>query len=231
MADGKGCNFDCAEKQWQRSPAGDVLPKRLHKHAQHALPKALDIEVQPKGVRLRRLGFPGEDSQPPLDVASRADEEVLQFNFPETPVTAAAHAVLTGQFTQGAFDRVAPVHPLLEGFATLFLATLLQKFMVLTHNEGATLLAGRHAIVSQRAALAGALPPLKTVEDLDAVHLLAHLQSAAVAAGMTGRAARPSLRDTHVEVFDRQAFTLWGRPFRRGLLVRKAGKRSPGSFD
>ena len=74
--------------------------------------------------------FPDEEPQPPLDVASGADEEVLQFNFPETPVTAAAHAVPPRQLTQGAFNRVAPVHPLLEGFATLFLATLLQKFMV-----------------------------------------------------------------------------------------------------
>ena len=52
------------------------------------------------------------------------------------------------QLTQGAFNRIALVHPLLEGCAALFLATLLQKLMVLAHDEAAVLLAGRHAFVS-----------------------------------------------------------------------------------
>jgi hypothetical protein len=97
---------------WQRSPAGNTLPKRLRQHAQHAFSKALDGEFQPEGLGLRVLCFPNEEPQPPLDVASRADEEVLQFDFAETPLTAAAHAVPTRQFTQGAFNRVALVHPL-----------------------------------------------------------------------------------------------------------------------
>ena len=131
--------------QWQRSPAGTTLPKRSRQHAQHASSKALDGEFQPEGLGFRVLCFPNEEPQPALDVASRADEEVLQFDFPETPVTAAAHPVPACQFTQGAFNRVALVHPLLEGFTTLFLATLLQEFMVLAHDDGAGLLAGRHA--------------------------------------------------------------------------------------
>jgi hypothetical protein len=111
--------------QWQRSPAGNILPKRLRQHAPHAVSKALDGQFRPEGLGLRVLCFSNEEPQPPLDVASRANEEVLQFDFPETPVTAAAHPVPTRQFTQGALNCVAPVHPLLEGFATLFLATLL----------------------------------------------------------------------------------------------------------
>jgi hypothetical protein len=130
---------------WQRSPAGNTLPKRLRQHVQHAFSKALDGQFQPEGLGLRVLCFPNEAPQPPLDVASRADEEVLQFDFPETPVTAAPHPVPPRQFTQGAFNGVALVHPLLESFATLFLATLLQEFMVLAHDDGAVLLAGRHA--------------------------------------------------------------------------------------
>ena len=76
------------------------------------------------------LGACYEAPQPSLDVTSRANEEVLQLDFRETPVTAAPQPVPTRQFTQGAFNPIAPVHPLLEGFAGLFLATLLQKLMV-----------------------------------------------------------------------------------------------------
>jgi hypothetical protein len=57
--------------------------------------------------------------------------------------------------------------------------------------------------------LAVALPPLKTVEDLNAARLLADLQSAAVAAGVTGRAAGLSMRDVYRERFDRQAIHPW----------------------
>ena len=85
--------------------------------------------------------FRDEVPQPPLDVTSRANEEVLQLDLAKAPVTAAAHAVPTRQFTQGAFNRITPVHPLLKGLAALFLATLLQKLMVLAHDEGAVLLA------------------------------------------------------------------------------------------
>jgi hypothetical protein len=86
----------------------------LREYAKHAFSKALGGEFQPEGLGLRVLSFPDEEPQPPLDVASGADEKVLQFDFPKTPVTATAHTVSTREFTQGAFDRVAPVHPLLE---------------------------------------------------------------------------------------------------------------------
>jgi hypothetical protein len=49
---------------------------------------------------------------------------------------------------QGAFDGVAPVHPLLESFGTLFLAPLLQKLVVLTHHEAAVLLSRRDTLFS-----------------------------------------------------------------------------------
>jgi hypothetical protein len=52
----------------------------------------------------------------------------------------------TRQFTEGAFNGITPVHLLLEGFATLFLATLLQKLMVLAHDEAAMLLARWNAL-------------------------------------------------------------------------------------
>ena len=79
------------------------------------------------------------------DIQRSSNTDLLQPGLGKADVTAAAHAVPTREFTQGAFDRIAPVHPLLESFATLFLATLLQKFMVLAHDDGAVLLAGRHA--------------------------------------------------------------------------------------
>jgi len=96
------------------------------------------------------------------------------------------------------------VHPLLESFGTLFLATLLQKLVVLAHHEAAVLLSRRDTLFSQRAALAAALPPLETVEDLDASRFT-DLQPAAVAALMTGGAVGSSLSDVNLEVFDRQA--------------------------
>src|SRR5690348_4575937 len=79
------CNFDCAEKpvgwrlgangkQCQCSLAGNVLPRRLCEHAQHAFSKALEGEFQHEGLSLRVLSFPCEDPQPPLDIASGADE-------------------------------------------------------------------------------------------------------------------------------------------------------------
>ena len=57
--------------------------------------------------------------------------------------------------------------------------------------------------------MAAALPPLETVEDLDAARLLADPQPAAVAAGVTGRAAGLSMRDVYRELFDRQAIHPW----------------------
>jgi hypothetical protein len=87
-----------------------------------------------------------EAPQPTFDVARRANEEVLQLDFAKAPVTAAAHAMPTRQFTEGAFNGITPVHLLLEGFATLFLATLLQKLMVLAHDEAAMLLARWNAL-------------------------------------------------------------------------------------
>jgi hypothetical protein len=54
----------------------------------------------------------------------------------------------TRQFTNGALNRVALMHALLKGFGGLFLSALLQKLMVLTHNEGAMLLTGRNTLLS-----------------------------------------------------------------------------------
>ena len=79
------------------------------------------------------------------------------------------------------------------------------------------LLAGRHALGSQRTALAVAVPPLEPVGDLHAAGLLAGFQPAAMAALLTGRAAGPSVNNIDLEGFDRQALhpgparAGWGR--------------------
>ena len=86
--------------------------------------------MQPGSSALSAICFRYEVPQPPLDVTRGANEEILQFDFAKTPVTAAAQAVPTRQFTQGAFNRIALVHPVLECFGPLFLAPLLQKIMV-----------------------------------------------------------------------------------------------------
>jgi hypothetical protein len=106
----------------------------------------------------------------------------------------------------------------------LFLATLLQKFMVLAHGEAAVLLAGRHALVSQPTALAVAFAPLETVGDLHAAGLLAACQPAAMAALLTGQAAGLSMRNIDLEGFDRQA--IHPGPTRAGLIYNRGLPRS-----
>jgi hypothetical protein len=69
--------------------------------------------------------------------------------------------------------------------------------------------------------LAAALRPLETVEDLDAAHLLADPQSAAVAALVTGRAAGLSMRNIELERFDRQAI----HPWPAGARLRRTHQR------
>jgi hypothetical protein len=77
--------------------------------------------------------------------------------------------VSTCEFTERAFDGVALAHPLLESFGTLFLAALLQKFMVCspTMRERCFYPAGMHfsrsgQLWQQRCR------HWETVEDLDA---------------------------------------------------------------
>src|SRR4051812_16896058 len=74
--------------------------------------------------------------------------------------------------------------------------------MVLAHDKGAVLLTGRHAFFSQRAALAVAFPPLKTVGDFG-LGVLAN--PAATSAFVARRAVSALMSNVHREIFYRQA--------------------------
>jgi hypothetical protein len=140
--------------------------------------------------------------QPSLHVASGANQQVLQFDFRKASITAAAQTMPTRQFTEGAFDGVALMHLLLKGLGALFGPTSLQKLMVLAHDQRAILLAGRNALISQRAALAVALAPLKAVGDFG----FAVLANAATASAfVAGRTVSASVGNVDAEVFNGQA--------------------------
>src|SRR5689334_4464704 len=115
------------------------------------------------------------------------------------------------QFTDRPFDGVALMHLPLKGFGALFDPALLQKFVVFAHNQRAIALARRKALISQRAALAVALAPLKTVGDFG-FGVLAN--AAAAPAFVAGGTASAPLGDVDAEVFDGQASR--PRPLRAG---------------
>ena len=96
----------------------------------------------------------------------------------------------TRQFTEGAFDGVALMHLLLKSFGALFDPASLQKLMVLAHDQRAIVLAGRNALIPQRAALAVALAPLKTVGDFGFAVLADAATAPAFVAGRTESASR-----------------------------------------
>src|SRR5690349_10021390 len=104
-----------------------------------------------------------------------------------------------GQFTDRAFNGVALMHLLLKGLGALFDPASLQKLVVLAHNQRAVLLVGWNALLSQRAALAVALAPLKAVGDFSFAVLA---NAAAASAFVAGRTASASVDDVDAEVFD-----------------------------
>jgi hypothetical protein len=104
-----------------------------------------------------------------------------------------------GQFTERAFDRVALMHLLLKGLGALFDPASLQKLVVLAHDQRAILLVGWNALLSQRAALAVALAPLKTVRDFGFAVLA---NAAAAPAFVAGGTVSASVDDVDAEGFD-----------------------------
>jgi hypothetical protein len=102
------------------------------------------------------------------------------------------------QFADRAFDPVTLLHLFLELWTLLIAAPLLQKLVILAHDNSAMRLSGGHTLRAQRTVVAMVTPFEAKTNFLT----LGLFQSAALGAQKTTRTASASLADINVEGLD-----------------------------
>src|SRR5260370_41872938 len=99
--------------------------------------------------RHRLAELPGFQPNPPLHIASRANEIILQLHFAQAAIARVAQAVRPDQFAVRAFDGITMFHALLESRSCLFLPPALQEGMVFADHQGAMPLVLAQALATQ----------------------------------------------------------------------------------
>src|SRR3569623_325973 len=114
---------------------------------------------------IRRFLFqlPSQAAEPPLYIAGRGDEIVLEFGFCQSSIPGVAQTVSPNQLALGALDRVAMAHLHFKRVGFLLLAALLEDGVVGADNQGAVFMLRLDTLSAQQAGRADRALPFKAV--------------------------------------------------------------------
>ena len=139
-----------------------------------------------------------EFSEPSFDVAGGGNKLILEIHLCESFVTGPSQPVTTHYIADGPLDRISLVHLQLKFFALLVASSLLQAFVVSSHQNRAMGLSARHAGRFMPTVMTLAAK-LKTVGDLTA---FVFAQFATVGARLALGADRLALANADIKGFD-----------------------------
>jgi len=141
----------CAEAAWgwHWPEIPRLEPKGRRHNLKFPLLRWRQIASDCRGGTDGHFCFPREDTQPTLDVTGGADELDLQVELGFAAIARLAQAVRSHQFTLGALNSVARVHPLAKCVGLLLASALLQQGVVLAHHQRAVLLSIAHTTPAQ----------------------------------------------------------------------------------
>jgi hypothetical protein len=100
---------------------------------QSALPGCL-TDLRDARLPLALFHFPLQASDSTFDVASRANQIILERDFLQTPVAGAPQSVASAQFAVGAFNAMALLHLLLKCSGLHLVSPGLERGVVLAHH-------------------------------------------------------------------------------------------------